>query len=235
MKAEVQRLRKAASSGGGGSSDAMARFREGMEQIAKTGKVDAASLGLSEDDTVMLQLCQELLRFALDYEMGVNMLRAEMSVGNTSAMDTQMLRGLQQQVRKRFREALDQKEGAMAELRQSLNAGAKFIVELNTAYNHALSTGSKEMLGAIDPQEILEKHKRMLGHDFERRSRRSCECTATWHSSAATRCGSASSTSASERRSKAEASGTGSRSVAINAATPLDGSVSNPPPDCRIR
>ncbi len=144
------------------------KIRSGMKMIAEGKEITAHSVGLSESDTRFLQLCRELLRFALDYEMGVNILKAEFAIGPAHGMDTQMIRGLKQEIRERFNACLDNKPGSLEALKKSLADNAKFVVLLNGAYSTALAEGSRRLLDEIEPGSILEKHKRMLGYDHEK-------------------------------------------------------------------
>lgn len=160
-------LSSAAPSSGAPDGD-LDKIRSGMKMIAEGKEITAHSVGLSESDTRFLQLCRELLRFALDYEMGVNILKAEFAIGPAHGMDTQMIRGLKQEIRERFNACLDNKPGSLEALKKSLADNAKFVVLLNGAYSTALAEGSRRLLDEIEPGSILEKHKRMLGYDHEK-------------------------------------------------------------------
>ena len=177
LRAERDRLQAQLDAAGGAadapisappSGDALQRFRAGMKRIAEGKKITAASVGLNEQDTRFLELCNELLKFALDYEMGINLLRAEMKLGATRGMDTQMIQGMKQEIRAKFKASVDNKPGALEALRASLADNAKFVVAINGAYNKALSEGAQTLLAELDPQALLDKHKRMLGHDYEK-------------------------------------------------------------------
>ena len=147
--------------------DALARVRDGLQQIASGKKVTAESIGLPEGEARFFRLVQELLRFAQDYEMGLNFLLAEFRIGPSKDMDTQMMRHMKQLVRRRFRDCLEGKEGSVQALQDTLSRNARFLIDLNNAYSTSLNEGTKTLLAELDPMPILEAHKRMIGHNFE--------------------------------------------------------------------
>jgi hypothetical protein len=147
--------------------DALARVREGLQQIAAGKKVTAESIGLPEEEARFFRLVQELLRFAQDYEMGLNFLLAEFRIGPSKDMDTQMMRHMKQLVRRRFRDCLEGKEGSVQALQDTLSRNARFLIDLNNAYSTSLQEGTRTMLAELDPMPILEANKRMIGHNFE--------------------------------------------------------------------
>ena len=147
--------------------DALARVRDGLQQIASGKKVTAESIGLPEGEARFFRLVQELLRFAQDYEMGLNFLLAEFRIGPSKDMDTQMMRHMKQLVRRRFRDCLEGKEGSVQALQDTLSRNARFLIDLNNAYSTSLNEGAKTLLAELDPMPILEAHKRMIGHNFE--------------------------------------------------------------------
>ena len=69
--------------------------------------------------------------------------------------------------RDRFRACLDNKQGAQQALKEALARNARFVVDLNGGYNAALSEGTRALLEELEPQPILDEHKRMLGFDYE--------------------------------------------------------------------
>lgn len=149
------------------SGEGLERIREGLKQMAKGKKVTAESIGLAESEARLFRLLQEMLRFAQDYEMGLNFLLAEFRVGPQADMDTKMIRGMTQQVRKRFGACLEDREGSVEELKEVLARNARFLIDLNKAYSDSFHEGVQSLLGELDPQPILEEHKRMLGFNFE--------------------------------------------------------------------
>jgi len=154
----------AAAADGGGS---LQRLREALITMATKPNITAESIGLPASEARFFSLMQELLRFAIDYEMGVNLLLAEFSIGPAADMDTKMVRGLKQQVRARFRACLEDRDGSMQALKEILKRNARFIVDLNSAYAKSIHEGGQAMLDELDPQARLDAHKRMIGFNFE--------------------------------------------------------------------
>jgi len=147
--------------------DALERVRDGLQQIAAGKKVTAESIGLPEGEARFFRLVQELLKFAQDYEMGLNFLLAEFRIGPSKDMDTQMMRHMKQLVRRRFRDCLEGKEGSVQALQDTLARNARFLIDLNNAYSNSLQQGTRALLAELDPMPILEANKRMIGHNFE--------------------------------------------------------------------
>lgn len=175
LRGENEELRQAAPAGASeaqtappaADGDALARVRDGLQQIASGKKVTAESIGLPEGEARFFRLVQELLKFAQDYEMGLNFLLAEFRIGPSKDMDTQMMRHMKQLVRRRFRDCLEGKEGSVQALQDTLARNARFLIDLNNAYSNSLQVGTKALLAELDPMPILEEHKRMIGHNFE--------------------------------------------------------------------
>jgi hypothetical protein len=53
------------------------------------------------------------------------------------------------------------------ELKDVLQRNSRFLIDLNKAYSDSFHQGVQAVLKELDPQPILEEHKRMLGHNFE--------------------------------------------------------------------
>ena len=154
-------------SNAGGDSGQLDKIREGLVRLTENKKVTAESLGLPESDARMFRLIQELFQFALGYEMGVGLLLAEFKIGPAAEMDTKMMQGFKQIVRDRFRACLDNQEGSVEALKETLTRNSRFVIELNRAYTSCVFQGSQALLSEIDPQPILDKHRRMIGFNYE--------------------------------------------------------------------
>jgi len=144
------------------------KIRDGLRALTKNKEVTPESLGLPPSEARLFRLIQQLVRFALGYEMGVNLLLAEFRIGPTAEMDTRMMQGMRQEVRDRFRACLEDQKGSLAKLKEILDRNSRFVVDLNRAYTACIYEGSRSLLSEIDPQPILEQHKRMMGHDYEK-------------------------------------------------------------------
>ena len=172
---EIERLRDQSSStptatppvaavSGGGD---LGKVREGLLRISNGEDVTAETIGLPPSEARLFRLIRAMLDFALKYELGLNLLLAEFKIGPAGDADTKLIQGLQEQVRERFRACLENKEGSLHELTETLERNARFLIDLNRSYQACLYEGNQSMLGRLDPRPILEGHKRVLGSDFE--------------------------------------------------------------------
>ncbi len=164
---ENEALKQQPPAAASGADDGLPRIREGLSRFLRRDEVPVDALGLPDDDGRFFELVRELLRFALDFEMmGVNPLLKEIEVDSMKGMDTQMWTDLQQNVRDRFRECLDGKEGSVDSLRDILNHNTRFFMYLNLSYHDAIQKGTQSMLTELEHQAILQEHKQLLGHDY---------------------------------------------------------------------
>jgi len=145
----------------------LARLREGLMRVSRGEDVTAESIGLPPGDARLFRLIRSLVDFALKYEIGLNLLLAEFKIGPAGNADTKLIQGLQEQVRERFRACLENKQGSLQALKEVLERNARFLVDLNRSYQTSIYEGNQAMLTRLDPRPILEKHKRVLGSDFE--------------------------------------------------------------------
>ncbi len=164
---ENETLKQRPAGAASGASDGLPRIREGLSRFLRRDEVPVSALDLPDDDGRFFELVRELLRFALDFEMmGVNPLLKEIEVDSMKGMDTQMWTDLQQNVRDRFRECLDGKEGSVDSLRDILNHNTRFFMYLNLSYHDAIQKGVQAMLVELEHQAILQEHKQLLGYDY---------------------------------------------------------------------
>jgi len=165
LRSELDSMREGGNAGG--DPGQLDKIREGLVRLTENKKVTAGSLGLPESDARMFRLIQELFQFALGYEMGVGLLLAEFKIGPAAEMDTKMMQGFKQIVRDRFRACLDNQEGSIEALKETLTRNSRFVIELNRAYTSCLFQGSQALLSEIEPEPILDKHRRMIGFNYE--------------------------------------------------------------------
>ena len=151
-----------------GDPNVLAKIREGLKLMTDEKEVTADELGLPASEARFFRMFQALLGFALNYEMGVNLLLTEFSIGPAGGMDTQQFKGYVRHVRERFRGCLDNKEGSLRELKVILEKNSRFLIDLNSAYTSCVYAGSRKVLESMDPQPALEKSKkRVMGFNFE--------------------------------------------------------------------
>jgi len=169
LKQENETLRDggAAPVAAGGDGSGLAKLRDGLLMLTENRQVSPESIGLPPAHARLFRLIHELFQFAIGYEMGVNLLLAEFSIGPAADMDTKMMSGFKQIVRARFRACLEDKEGSLAALKEILTRNSRFVVDLNRAYASSLYPGSQALLSEMEPQPILDKNKRMIGFDYE--------------------------------------------------------------------
>ena len=93
-------------------------IKDGLRRCVKGENVSAADLGLPESESRLFRLIKALLRFALDYEVGLNALLFQFSIGVSSKFDTQLQQGFQRIVKDRFAACLDNEEGSLEKLKE---------------------------------------------------------------------------------------------------------------------
>jgi hypothetical protein len=170
LREEIERLRDqstapaAAATSAGGD---LGKVKEGLLRVSHGEEVTPESIGLPPSEARVFRLIKAMLDFALKYELGLNLLLAEFKIGPAGDADTKLIQGLQEQVRERFRACLENKEGSLQELTETLERNARFLIDLNRSYQASLYDGNQSMLNRLDPRPILEGHKRVLGSDFE--------------------------------------------------------------------
>ena len=150
------------------SSAVLTRLREGLLEASYGEGTTAESVGVTASEAGLFRLVQELLGFALKYELGLNLLLAEFKIGPAADADTRLARGMREQVRERFRACLENEEGSVDALKQALERNARFLIDLNRAYQASLYEGNRTMVAELDPHPVLTKHKRaLMGVDYE--------------------------------------------------------------------
>lgn len=149
------------------AAEKLEQIRQALIQLTQDKDIDVETLDLAEPQERLFRLMRELLRFALDYELGLSFLLAEFRIGDTADMDTQMMLGFKQLVRDRFRDCLTQGKGAVKGLKEILDRNSRFVIDLNTAYATSMASGIELMLQQVDPGAILAENKRMIGFNYE--------------------------------------------------------------------
>jgi len=150
------------------ASGGLQKILDGLKRVTRNEQVTGDSLGVSTAEAGLFRLVRELLDFALRYELAVTQLLIECGVMPGGGGDTVVQMALTQEVRQRFRACLDNREGAFEQLQATLERHKSFLLELNSAYQESLYQGSRSMVEEIQPQTILESHKRaLIGVDYE--------------------------------------------------------------------
>lgn len=141
-------------------------IKDGLRRCVKGENVSPEDLGLPDSESRLFRLVKALLRFALDYEVGLNALLFQFSIGVSSKFDTQLQQGFQRIVKDRFAACLENEEGSLEKLKESLHRNHKFLIDLNLSYDSCLHEGTKQLLAELNPEPIIKKHKRFFGHDW---------------------------------------------------------------------
>ena len=162
---ENQQLRKSLEGGGGGSSQALDKIKEGLRKMADGDEVTPDSIGLPPSEARLFRLSQELLGFALRIEFGVQTLMSDVGAGQ--AGDTRYMRGLDKMTRNRFRACLDNKQGSIAALKETLDKNSRFLHNLNDAYLFSMKKAVPSLLAELDPEQIIESHRGKLMTNYE--------------------------------------------------------------------
>ncbi len=140
-----------------GGTTLLQRLREALRASAEGQAIAAESLPLPEDVSRLFELMQQLLRFSLEFDRGVQAFLMELQIG--PAMDTVQVRSYHRQVAKRFCDCLDNKEGSIASLDELLERNRRFLIMLNEAYRAAIPRGSVDLLEELDPDKALAQTK----------------------------------------------------------------------------
>jgi len=165
---ESENLKSQSSHDGADPSAVLARLRDGLLKASQDESITAETAGVTAAEAGMFSLVQRLLEFALKYELGVNLLLAEFNIGPAADADTKLARGMREQVRERFRACLENREGSIDSLKEALERNARFLIDLNRAYQASLYRGNRALVTELDPHPVLTKHKRaLMGIDYE--------------------------------------------------------------------
>ncbi len=147
--------------GGGHTLDTI---REGLRQTALGNAAAPESLHLSASEARFFRLVQELLGFALRVEQAALDLRSGLGI---VAGDTRVIRRLKKLIPDRFRACLNDEEGSVKALQESLAKNATFLYVLNEAYISSVKKGVPAMLGRMDPQPLQEKYLARFMKNYE--------------------------------------------------------------------
>jgi hypothetical protein len=168
LLADNENLQSQPSHGGADPSTVLTRLRDALLLVSQDESITADSAGVTAAEAGMFSLVQRLLEFALKYELGVNLLLAEFNIGPAADADTKLARGMREQVRERFRACLENREGSIESLKEALERNARFLIDLNRAYQSSLYRGNRALVTELDPHPWLTKHKRaLMGIDYE--------------------------------------------------------------------
>jgi DNA repair exonuclease SbcCD ATPase subunit len=146
--------------------EALEHLRQGLRETAETNALARETGDLPSAEYRLLRLTQELLKFALEYDRGVQAFLLGLSI--VPGMDTRQLKRYEEEVRQRFIDCLDDRSGSIGRLQEVLDRNRRFLVDLNEAYHEAIPHGVHEMLGTLDPAPMLEGSRgtfRMADHE----------------------------------------------------------------------
>ena len=141
--------------------------RAALTGVVQGKAPDVAELGLSPQDESLYVLFAGLMQFTMGYGEGRTWILASLGVGAAAQADSVMIKGMQDKARQAMRECLAGDVAAGKTLQTELNAYAKFLIALNESFQFSIDTGTRNLLGELHQQKMLEKHKRMVGFDYE--------------------------------------------------------------------
>jgi len=127
---------------------------------------DPGELGLDGPSAALFRAVCEVLNFARNYDLGLNSLILDIS-GKLDSHGTTMAVMTRKVFRKRFVESLEGDEESMNRLKETMKSNLRFLLMLNDAYLSCLRPGVQGVLGELDPQETLVKHKKLLHYDYD--------------------------------------------------------------------
>jgi hypothetical protein len=150
----------------GGSGGGLAAVREGLVQALEGRMPDPDDLGLADDDAALFRALCEVILFALNYDLGVNTLIWDIS-GTMDVQSTTTSLQNRQIFKRLFLTSVQGEADSQEELKDILQKNLKFLLLMNLAYLNCIRDGSQRLLVELDPQQILSRHKRFMGFDFE--------------------------------------------------------------------
>jgi hypothetical protein len=143
----------------GGSHDA---FRSGLKEAFEGRKVDPAKLGLPASDVRMFRLTQELM---VHVQM-LDIIRIEvlnkLDIGAVGKMRTVLLEKYKQEIRKQILAVLNDQDGSVRKLRDSLEAQKNFILGIPQAVEGAVPIAMAALLAVLAPDPILARSKKLM-------------------------------------------------------------------------
>jgi hypothetical protein len=152
------------------SGDVMERLQSGLLRVVRGERLTPETVGIPREFERLFKLMVDLIRFVIDVDTTrVHWIR-DIDIGpQGGGMNTQIFQDMQSIVRKRFEAVLDNKDGSLKALSESLKDNHRFLFAIITAFNDALSAGSQAVLQELDPPPILEAHRgRVMGYDYEK-------------------------------------------------------------------
>lgn len=160
LRAEVERLRAAAGRPAGEAPDAsgaaasLATLRQALRSAARNEPVDLGALAPAPGDGRLLALMQELLQFAFVIARFEKDFRLQHI---TPGMSTRILKEVEEDVRRRFLNCLDDKEGSIAALKQLLAGIGKLPLSVLAAYEASIPRGCRTVWEELDPEAVLQE------------------------------------------------------------------------------
>lgn len=147
-----------------GSEDgSLERLRAGLLQIAEDRKVSAEEAKIPAEQAVLFQTMTELLRFALDLEIGLQGFLRASEVGEVGMMGTRQFAEHERIIRSRFRACLQKRDASVEPLKEVLGSNLRFLLGLHSAYDTSIEAGTRAILALLEPQQILEETRGRLG------------------------------------------------------------------------
>lgn len=153
-----------------GSGDVMEQLQSGLRRVVRGERATPDTAGVPREFDRLFRLMVDLVRFVIDVDTTrVHWIR-DIDIGpQGGGMNTQIFQDMQSIVRKRFEAVLENKDGSLKALSESLKDNHRFLFAIITAFNDALGAGSQAVLAELDPPPILEAHRgRVMGYDYEK-------------------------------------------------------------------
>jgi len=143
------------------------KVRAALVQVVEGKVPDAAALGLSPSDESLYALIAALIRFTTGYGQSRTWILASLGVGAAANADSVMIKSMQDKAKKSMAACLQGDLSASETLQVELKAYAEFLIGLHESFQHSVDTGTRSVLGELAQQQLLEKHKRLVGFDYE--------------------------------------------------------------------
>lgn len=141
--------------------------RAALVRVAKGETPDVAELGLAPKDAALYSMISRLMQFTMSYGESRTWLLASLGVGAAANADSIMIKGMQDKTKRSMRDCLNGDLTASDTLQSELTVYAKFLIGLTESFQFSINEGGRSILGELRHQPLLEKHKRLVGFDYE--------------------------------------------------------------------
>src|SRR5262249_29758514 len=161
---------RAASPGPGTPRDApgLDKLREVLKRAVRGVRVAPEDSRLVGGEAQVLRLTGEMVRFILDLTKKRQMILSELYAGPGGGMQTLLINQQNEQIRKILLDIVEEKPKASIEqLTETLKENDRFLFGIGSALIGSMPQALKDIVTALDPEAMLEKHRGRFVTDYE--------------------------------------------------------------------